>query len=123
MPEELADALDITWREDDGTKIGRVEAAQIRVIVDLNRSHFAYVTLLRRTDDGQELPMNCVSATIKGLREHPIYDGNGMPLLPTGNTGTQERDTHRGRRRRPLDSGGFPMHSVSDVMPHLEDVV
>jgi hypothetical protein len=123
VPEELADALDITWREDDGTRIGRVEAAQIRVIVDLNRSHFAYVTLLRRTDDGQELPMNCVSATIKGLHRHPIFYGTGVPVSLTGNTGTHERDNRRGRDRRGLDNGGFPMNSLTDVVPHLEDVV
>ena len=123
VPEDLVKYTNLTWRTDAGQHMGQITAAHIRVIVDLNKSHFGYVTLYKQLPDGQELPMLCVSATIKGLGAHPTYDPSGRPLDVPGNSGTNDRDHRRGRQHRPLDSGGFPMNSVPQVLPSLEDIV
>ena len=123
VPNDLASFMALTWRDDDGHKVGTITGDQIRVIVDLNKSHFEYVTLLKRMPDGQEVPMLCVSATIKGQRRHPTYDPSGMPVDLLGNAGIDERDSLRGRHRRPLDTGGFPMLPVPDILPQLADIV
>ena len=123
VPEDLAKMINLTWRTADGQPAGRIQANHIRVIVDLNRSHFAYVAVLQRLPDGQELPMLCVSATIKGLRMHPTYDQSGRPSNTSANSGTHDREYHRGRRHHTLDSGGFPTAPVPEVLPKLEDIV
>ena len=123
VPDDLATMTNLTWRTDDGEYVGKLQADQIRVVVDMNRSHFEYVTLHQRLPDGQELPMLCVSATIKGLHTHPTYDQNGRPSRTSGNSGTHDRDYHRGRRHHTLDSGGFPTAIVPEVLPKLEDIV
>ena len=119
LPEDIAAMINLTWPTDDGVKVGRLLADQIRVIVDCNRSHFAYVTLHKRLPDGQELPMLCVSVTMKGVSMHPTYDQSGRPSSASGNSGTHDRDHHRSRHHRALDSGGFPMLSVPEVLPKL----
>jgi len=122
-PEELAHFFHGTWRDDNGMTIGPMTAAHIQIIVDRNKSHFAYVKVTRMMPDNSESIALCVSATMKANRRHPTYTKSGFPLEGTGGQ-VDERHTvdTRGHERGRIQND-FPQVRAPEPLPQAPDVV
>ena len=122
-PADIAQLWHGKWRDNDGNELGRMTADHIKIIVDINRSHFANVPVTRVLHDGTEEQVLCISATMKHCRMHPTYNASGEPQNVPGSTTDAEANAGTQRAPRGRDAPEFPIMTAPEPVQLLEDVV